>query len=361
MSSAGGPQGRVDELGRLAHVGPPHPHASGRGEPVDAEQVLADRGGTQVERRAQGAVGPQPGPGEHGAGAVQRRADLQVLHPQRARAPGPAEVELATDAQPVADQRVAVRRGQGAPERLAVPRTWASTSRSWPSQEKAPLPLSRPSMSPPTSIPSASSANPRSDAPDGPDSCAPDSRRYPPITALGSRSVPVVRRPSSSSRLPSTRMRSATRHAAGSTMPAGTTRRPAALRRFVGRVGDGRRARSRAPENTRSPPMRAPGSRTRPRAVNDGPDACRPASMLPPIATPVTSRASPVGEVSWAPARSSVAGDARARAAAARRRRAAAGRSRCPRRRPGRRPARTRPRPAAARPKAAASRRSARR
>ena len=117
--------------------------------------------------------------------------------------------------------------------------------------------------------------------------------------------MPVVRRPSSSSRLPSTCMRSPTRHAAGSTMPAGSTgeRLPSgASSPGSGMVVDA----ISAPEKTRSPPMRAPASRTRPEAVKPGPVACRPASRLPPMVMPVPSSASPVGEVSAAPARSTL-------------------------------------------------------
>ena len=195
------------------------------------------------------------------------------------------------------------------PEKLALPRIWAPTSRSCPAQASAPRPWSRPSRSPNTSMPSANSAVPRSDPSRGPDTRAPDNRRYPPTTALGSRTVPSVCSPSSSSRLPSIRIRSATTQVEASTMPTGTggIRLSAGSGSGGSATAPGSAARSmRAPDSTRSPSTRAPGSRMRPllAKVRSGSSRCRPAYRLPPMTTPEASSASPVGLVSSAPARS---------------------------------------------------------
>ena len=105
-------QRRVDELHRLACLGPPQPHPASRDEPVAAQQVLADHGCPGVQRRADAAVLPEPWSFQTGAGAVECGADLGVVEADGALAAEAAEVELAADVQPVSQQRVAVGRCQ---------------------------------------------------------------------------------------------------------------------------------------------------------------------------------------------------------------------------------------------------------
>ncbi len=112
------------------------------------------------------------------------------------------------------------------------------------------------------------------------------------MRALGSRTPPVVVNPWSSSTLPSTRMRSATRAAESSARPRGITSTWRSARWL---------ARSRAPENTASPPMRAPSSSTRPSAVNRPPSESQ--NRLPVTTRPVASSASWPGLLSRAPPR----------------------------------------------------------
>ena len=101
------------------------------------------------------------------------------------------------------------------------------------------------------------------------------------MLAFGSRTVPSLVKPSSSSTLPSTRMRSATSVAASSADPCGRTStwlstRWAELRR--------------APVNSTFPFTRAPSNSTRPSAVNRPPSALQ--KTLPATTIPDASSAS---------------------------------------------------------------------
>ena len=142
-------------------------------------------------------------------------------------------------------------------------------------------------------------------------SCAPDSRRYPPITALGSRT-----RAGGAQAVVELQV-AVDVHAVGHQArrrvddPGGQHGRPAAFRGVLGGVRDGRRHDLGAGEHqvAADAGAREPDP---PHAVKVGPVACRPASMLPPTVTPVTSSASPVGELSVGARQVEVARDPRA-------------------------------------------------